>query len=142
MHGFGRVADPQALAELARAFRAAEASDRAATEPNGLTATRPALSPASPSGNAEAAPARPLDAPRRPGRVDAVLDKASAFVGEFERTFAAVIWHETYLREERTRQQFRSSGTRFTGDRAPADGVGTPVSCGCRLRRPGLRFAT
>ena len=35
-------------------------------------------------------------------------------MADFERTFAAVIWHEAYVQEERTRQQFQSSGTSFS----------------------------
>ena len=44
---------------------------------------------------------------------DPTLQRAAAYVARFEDTFAAVVWHERYVQEDRVQRQFRSSGTRF-----------------------------
>ncbi len=108
-----RVLDEQKLAEVAEMTAEDAASVQAAPAPREvqpLAVPPPTEHPASPAAPA----ASPTTGARRlPARADAALDKASAFVADFERTFAAVIWHEAYVQEERTRQQFRSSGTSF-----------------------------
>jgi hypothetical protein len=44
----------------------------------------------------------------------AILDRASAYVAEFEAQFAAIIWHETYEQVDRLPLRFGSTGGRFT----------------------------
>jgi hypothetical protein len=44
----------------------------------------------------------------------AILERASAYVAEFEAQFAAIIWHETYEQVDRLPLRFGASGGRFT----------------------------
>jgi hypothetical protein len=45
---------------------------------------------------------------------DQTVRLAAAYVGRFERTFAAVIWRERYLQEDHAQRRFPASGTRFS----------------------------
>jgi hypothetical protein len=44
----------------------------------------------------------------------AILDRASAYVADFEAQFAAIIWHETYEQVDQLPLNFGASGGRFT----------------------------
>jgi hypothetical protein len=67
--------------------------------------------PAPPVGQESAAPTFP---PPTPLAVDAeLLGRLATFVAEFERTFAAVVWHEVYTQEDHVVARFGSSGTVF-----------------------------
>ena len=58
---------------------------------------------------------------------DDTLRRAADYVGRFERTFAAILWHERYEQEVRTWRRFGSSGTRTSTSGPPDAGVGTAL---------------
>jgi hypothetical protein len=90
-----------------------------------LTRIREVLASHVPAPNAATLPAVGSDAepPSRPSTgkgspsasdpSDEVLRRATDYVDQFERTFAAVIWRERYEQEVRMLRRFNSSGTSF-----------------------------
>ncbi len=75
--------------------------------------TDPAV-PASPATVAPSAAGAPASTGGPAAPFPAGLRGAAEYVTRFERTFAAVIWRESYLQEVRTTLKFRTSGNVFT----------------------------
>ena len=84
----------------------------ASPPPAALPTVEPAPAPVVATAPAPSEPTLSDPTALDPTLSDDTLRRAADYVGRFERTFAAILWHERYEQEVRTWRRFGSSGTR------------------------------